>query len=218
MKKINILIVDDSEIHIIGVKAILKKEPDIHILAEAYNTQEASKFLKKNIPDIILLDISLEDETDGLDFASYIRQYYPTINVIILSHYKNIHYIVQALKNHVRAYLAKDTKTDELIDTIRSVNHGKGVFFGDTIAYKTLLDSFGNEENIISGKPYELTAREIEIIEYLAKGYSSKEISTLLQIDKNTVESHKERIKNKLGVSTVIEIVVFALHKRIIKI
>ncbi len=122
------------------------------------------------------------------------------------------------MRNHIRAYLAKDTKPEELIDIIRAVNRGKGVYFGESIAYKTLLDVFGGETNLASGKPYELTAREIEIIEYLAQGYSSKEISVLLQIDKNTVESHKERIKNKLGVNTVIEIVVFALSKQIIRI
>ncbi|WP_455636542.1 response regulator [Parabacteroides sp.] len=218
MRTINILIIDDSEIHIIGMKSILRKEPDMHILDEAHTIPEAIESLKKELPDIILLDISLEKETDGLDFASYIYQRYPAVNVIILSHYKNIHYIIQALRNHIRAYLAKDTKPEELIDIIRAVNRGKGVYFGESIAYKTLLDVFGGETNLASGKPYELTAREIEVIEYLAQGYSSKEISVLLQIDKNTVESHKERIKNKLGVNTVIEIVVFALSKQIIRI
>lgn len=217
MKPIKLLITDDSEIHIAGIKAILTKETDICITGETYTTQEAIESIRKECPDTILLDISLESETDGIDLAYYIYQNYPSVNVIILSHYKEINYIILSLKAHVRAYLAKDTKPDDLIYTIRAVGNGKGVFFGDTIAYKNLLNAFGNEANLVSGKQYELTAREIQVIEYLSQGYSSKEIGVLLHIDKNTIESHKEHIKNKLGVNTVVEIVVSAIKHNIIK-
>lgn len=96
MKTIDILIVDDSEIHIIGMKSILKKEPDMRILGESHNIPESREILEQEKPDIILLDISLEQDTDGLDYSAFIHQHYPSVHVIILSHYKNIHYIIQA--------------------------------------------------------------------------------------------------------------------------
>ncbi len=216
MNTIQLLLVDDSEIHLIGLKSILSAYPDMQVVGEAHSKEEALEALKAVQPDILLLDISLETETDGFDIARFVGNRYPQIRVIILSHYKKIEYIITALRAHVRAYLAKDTKADELLQAIRSVYTGCGVFFGDSIAYQSLLQAFGNERNLVAGKPYELTEREIQVIELLAKGYSSKEIGQILHIDRNTVESHKERIKNKLGFNNMIEIVVFALKKKII--
>lgn len=216
MNTIRLLIIDDSEIHLIGLKSILSAYPDMLIVGEAHTKSEAFEILKKVQTDILLLDISLETEMDGFEVARFVDKHYPEIRVIILSHYKKIEYIITALREHVRAYLAKDTKTDELLQAIRSVYTGCGVFFGDSIAYRSLLEAFGNEKNLAYGKPYELTEREIQVIELLAQGYSSKEIGRILQIDRNTVESHKERIKNKLALNNMIEIVVFALKKKII--
>lgn len=218
MKTIKLLIVDDSEIHIIGIKTLLKNETDIHIIGEAYTVKETMEQITKEIPDMILLDISLESESDGIDLAYRIQKQYPSIHTIILSHYKDIHYIISALHARVRGYLAKDTRPEQLLGAIRAVSNGEGVFFGDSIAYKTLLKAYGNETNLMSGKPHELTEREIQVIEHLAQGYSSKEISALMGIDKNTVESHKERIKNKLGLNSIVEIVVFAIKYQIIKL
>lgn len=132
------MLVDDSEIHLEGLKTLLQPYQELEILGEAFNVSEAKRFLKQCTPDLILLDISLEEEADGLDFAKYLYQIYPEIAVIILSHYKEVHFIVEALKAHVRAYLAKDTKSADLVHAIKSVMGGQRNFFRGHIALPCL--------------------------------------------------------------------------------
>lgn len=218
MERIKLLLVDDSEIHLEGLKVILNPCEKFEILGEAYTVSEAKDLLQRQKPDVILLDISLEEEEDGIELAKYLHKLYPKVAVIILSHYKEARFIIGALKAQVRAYLAKDTKSDELIHAIESVVRGKGVFFGDTISYNYLLNILGDEKYLESGKPYGLSNQEIRVIELLAEGNSSKLIADELHIDKSTVESYKERIKNKLGCNTVIEIVISAIRKKIITV
>lgn len=156
------------------------------------------------------------DEHCGIDFAAFLHRKYSSLPVVVLTHHKNVTYIVKSLKVHVRAFMGKDTKSKDIINIILSVVGGKGLFFGNTIPYSKLLQAFGSESNLQRCKPYELTLREIDIINKLAGGLSSKEIAQQLNIDRNTVESYKDRIKAKLGVDSVVEMVVFALKNGII--
>ena len=210
---IRVLIADDSQIHIEGVKAILKLETDMTVQGEAFTCGEVKEKLQAGIlPDVILLDISMEEECDGLGLARYLNATFPTIKVMILSHYKEIRYIVQALQAKVCAYIAKDSSPADITGAIRSVMQGNGLYFGETISCKLLLQGFGDERNLRKGKPYELGGRELEILKMLSGGCAAKEIAARLGINVNTVESHKEHIKNKLGVNTIMEAVVFAVQ------
>ncbi len=211
-----ILIVDDSQIHLEGLKLILKPYEFIRITGEANNAKEALAQLKGHIPDIAIIDISLEKDTDGISLAEEIRKQHPEVKIIFLSHHKGAKYLINALKTGASAYLPKDTSPKELIHAVSSVKEGKGVYFGETIPLANLLDIFGSEQNIQKNKPYDLTPREIEIIHYLSQGYSTKELASKIGIEVNSIESHKERIKEKLGVKTVIQIVTTAIKKGII--
>ncbi len=218
MEPIKLVIVDDSQIHLEGLKLILKPYTNIKVVGEANNIKEAATLLKEAKADVAILDISLEKDIDGIEFAHAIKKNYPQLKIIFLSHHKGIKYLVGALRAGASAYLAKDMNPDELIHAINSAKEGKGVYFGDTIPLSTLIDTFGSENNISKNKIFDLTDREIEVINHLAQGYSTKEIATFLDIEVNTVESHKERIKEKLKVKTVIQIVVVALKKGIISL
>lgn len=213
---IKIFIVDDSEIHLEGMKSILKRSDNLTVTAAAQTVREAKQLLRKEKYDLAILDISLEEETDGLDLARFIKTTFPDMPIIILSHYKDIHYIIQSLKMQLNGYLAKDTQAEELICAIQTVVQGKGFYFGNTISYNDIIQAFGGEENVKKRKPYELTDRELEVIQLLANGYTSKEIANELNIDRNTVETYKERIKSKLDCKSAIEIVVFAYKNKLI--
>lgn len=213
---IKIFIVDDSEIHLEGMKSILKRSDNLVVSATAQTPNEAKQLLRKEEYDLAILDISLEEETDGLDLARFIRTTYPNMPIIILSHYKDIHYIIQSLKMQLNGYLAKDTQSEDLICAIQTVVQGKGFYFGNTISYNDIIKAFGGEENMKKRKPYELTDRELEVIQLLANGYTSKEIANELNIDRNTVETYKDRIKSKLDCKSAIEIVVFAYKNKLI--
>ena len=210
---IHVSIADDSLIHIEGVKAVLKNETDMVVRGEARTCDEVKKLLQRGAkPDVIMLGISMEEEGDGLELARYLNATFPTIKVMILSHYKEIRYIVQALQAKVCAYIAKDSSPADIAGAIRAIVRGKGIYFGETISYELLLQGFGDERNLRKGKPYELGGRELQILKMLSGGHTAKEIAVRLGINVNTVESHKEHIKNKLGVNTVIEAVVFAVR------
>ncbi|MGM9736585.1 MAG: response regulator [Candidatus Cryptobacteroides sp.] len=209
---LHIILADDSEIFREGVKSILQFEDGIVVDAEASSCNELLKLLESGAkPDVILLDICMEQDGDGLELLGRLNSGHPEIKIIILSHYKEIRYIVKAVQNRVRAYLAKDSSATEIINTIRAVRQGDGVYFGETIPCDLLVKGFGNSDNILKAKPYELSSRELEILKMLACGLSVKDISKVLEINMTTVESYKERIKNKLGVNTIMEAVVFAV-------
>jgi len=134
----------------------------------------------------------------------------------MLSHSKDVASIVHAIQAGAHAYLSKDTSIDELIQAIKVVKKGNGIFLGETIPPETLRKCFSGSQERKNFRPYQLTERKIEIIELLAKGYMTKEIAELLFITNSTVESHKENIKEKLQVKSVVEIVVCALKNKII--
>ncbi|MDR0661515.1 MAG: response regulator transcription factor [Prevotellaceae bacterium] len=211
-----IFIVDDSQIHLEGLKLILRPHSNFKIVGETNSTKEALDLLKNEIPDIAILDISLEKDMDGIELALAIKNTHSETKIIFLSHHKEVSYLVNALRAGASAYLAKDMDPEELIHAINATKEGKGVYFGDTIPLAVLLETFGSEDNLTKNKIFDLTNREVEVIKYLAKGYSTKEIASILDIEVNTVESHKERIKEKLNVKTIIQIVILALKKGII--
>lgn len=130
---IKVFIVDDSEIHLEGMKSILKQADTIQITAAARQPEEARQILQKESFDLAIVDISLAEEADGLDLAQFIKAHYPHLPVLILSHYKNISYIIRALRLQLNGYLAKDTPAVELIGAIQAVAQGKGFYFGNTI-------------------------------------------------------------------------------------
>jgi len=218
MKQINLLVVDDSQIHLEGLKLVLKHDPTLQITGEAHNKAEVMQQMPGLLPDIVLLDISLERDYDGIEICKEIVLQYPATKIIMLSHNKDKYSILNSIRSGAKAYLAKDTSVEELTQAIHTVTQGNGLFLGETIPHETLNECFGDSFTISKIKPYHLSGREIEIIEYLSKGYIAKEIADILNINTTTVESHKEHIKEKLNLNTVIEIVVFALKNKLITI
>jgi len=218
MKAIKLLIVDDSQIYLEGLKLILKPYNDICIVDEANTAHEALDRLKEHSPDIAILDINLEKNMDGIELAYAIKKDHPRISIIFLTHYKETKYLLSALRTQPAAYLPKDLTAEELVNTIQSVNNGKGIYLGETIPVANILEIFGTEQNAAKCKIYDMSPREIEIVRYLSQGYSTKELASMLRIEATTVESYKERIKEKMGVKTVVQIVVTAIRKGIINV
>lgn len=213
---IHVLIADDSEIFRAGLKSILESEKSVRVDSEAASCGQIKEILESGkSPDVVLLDISMEKEDDGLEMLNWLSGNYPAIKVIILSHYKELRFIVDAVRKGARAYLAKDTTPSDLIGALLAVRQGNGVYFGESIPSEFLVRCFGSDDNMHKGRPYSLSDREMEILKMLSGGLSAKEISNLLSINMSTVETYKERIKNKLGVETIMEAVVFAVKREL---
>jgi len=215
-KNIKILLVDDSPIVLDGLAFNLMLQDNFEICGKALTVKEALEIINQQNPDIVFLDISLQEEADGITLLKNLRSDFPQKKVIIFSQKKDVISIVSTIRNGARAYLSKDSGVDEIIQTINSVSKGNGIFLGETIPESTLLQCFSGKPEVKNFGFYNLSERELSIISWLAKGYISKEIAELEHLQVSTVESHKENIKNKLGFKSMIEVVVFAVQNKLI--
>jgi DNA-binding NarL/FixJ family response regulator len=216
MKQTIVFLVDDSEIYLIGIKQSLSKSRDIIVAGEAKYADEVLQHSALTMADVVLLDVSLQTEGDGIDLIQPILEQYPKMKIIMLSHNKDIKSIVRSIQLGAKAYLAKDTSSNELTAAIQIVMRGNVLFLGETIPPNALINCFSMATNSSLIKMLDLSNREIEVIECLSKGLITKEISEILHVDISTVESHKEHIKKKLNRNTIVEIVVFSLQNGII--
>jgi DNA-binding NarL/FixJ family response regulator len=211
-KKINLIIVDDSPLHIIGLKTVLKCDERMGSVYQAGCPDEAMEQLKQHLDiDVAIIDICMRGDADGLDLAEKIRDDYPSVRTMILSQFKNGRYIYRALLAKSKAYLAKDSSPELVVDAICNVYNGNCIFFGDTIEKEILENMFGGEKNLEKIKPFSLSVREMEVLQYVTDGFSSKEIGVIMNITQSTVETNKDRIKNKLGLKTIAECVAFGI-------
>ncbi|HNX44292.1 MAG TPA: response regulator transcription factor [Bacteroidales bacterium] len=215
-EKIKILLVDDSRIILDGLAFNFLLQHDFSVTGKALSVQEALQSISAEIPDVVLLDISLQEEADGIDLLREMGQKYPAIKVLIFSQQKEVKAIVDSVRAGARAYLSKDSSVEEIIGAVRMVAQGNGLFLGETIPPETLHHCFSGKPERKNFTPYHLSDREIEIIRWLSKGYLSKEIAEIEHINVSTIESHKDNIKNKLGLKSIIEVVVFCIKNGII--
>jgi DNA-binding NarL/FixJ family response regulator len=214
--RIKLFLIDDSEIHLAGLKWLLSQNPSVEVLGMATQPAEVLKSAILPHAEVVLLDISLESESDGIELMPSIFTLNPAVKIIMLSHNKDVPSIVKSIQNGASAYLAKDSSMEEILAVIELAVKGNGFFMGETLPKSVLANCFSNNHDLAHPKPWNLSKRELEIIQLLAKGYISKEIADQLHINTTTVESHKENIKQKLQCKSIVEVVVFALKNGLI--
>ncbi|WP_326911195.1 response regulator transcription factor [Sedimentibacter sp. MB31-C6] len=210
---IKVLLVDDQDILIEGLKLILGKEKDIEICCTANNGKKAYEKCKFNNPDVILMDIKMP-ELNGAEATGIIKNDFPNVKIIVLTTFNDDEYIYEALKNGASGYLLKDATTTEIAEAIRTVYNG-GALIQSEIAVK-VLDKFsqmakGNYENKRDPKTELLTEREIEICRLIAEGKNNKEIADDLYLSQGTVKNHITRILIKLDLRDRTQLAVFTI-------
>lgn len=216
---INVLLIEDSAVFVMGIKLALGAEETIGSVSSVATPGAAVAFLNANpATDVAVVDISLESETDGLTLLGIIREAFPTVRTLVLSHYKNPAYILRAISSGACAYLAKDSSPESIVKAITDVAAGQCLFFGDTIDAARITRLFGGEENLASRKPQGLTPRELEVLQLTTSGYSNAQIASALEITLNTVDSYKERIKGKFGLDSIVECVAHAVSDGIVNV
>lgn len=212
-----ILLVDDSQIFLMGLRMAFQAADWVDGIYEARNSDQALKMLEQNDDiSLAIIDVCLEKRADGLELIRQIKDKHTGVKTLVLSQYKNPDFICQAIVSGAYAYIAKDSEADVIVSASKSVADGCCIFFGDTISKDLLTRLFGNADNIRNGKPHQLSVQELAVLQYAASGYGNTQIATLMNISSNTVDSYKERIKNKLGYDTIIECVAFAVGNGLI--
>lgn len=212
--KIRVMITDDHPVVREGLSAMLSREKDIEVVAEAANGNEAIVKARDLKPDIVLMDLRMP-EVDGVEAMRRIRTENPDIKFIVLTTYDNDEYIFQGIEAGARAYLLKDSPREEMFKAIRVVSEG-GSLIEPAVAGK-VLDRFAALSRQVQ-IPEALSEREVEILKLIAQGTSNKIIATSLNIGESTVKTHIQSIFNKLGVNDRTEAVTEAIKKGIISL
>ena len=216
---INILLVEDSAVFVMGLKLALSAEPAFGSIESVASPGAAVAYLNAHPEtDIAVVDITLESETDGLTLLGILREAFPSVKAMVLSHYKIPAYILKAITSGACAYLAKDSSPESIVEAICDVADGRCLFFGETIDSERILRIFGGRENLDARKPQGLTPREQEVLQLTSSGYSNAQIASALEISINTVDSYKERIKGKFGLDSMVECVAHAVAKGIVTV
>ncbi len=218
MNVIKVLLAEDHTIVRKGLCALLEKEVDINIVAEAENGREAIEKAQETKPDVVVMDIGMPI-LNGIEALRQLRKCCPEIKIIILTVHKNEEYILQALKFGASGYLVKKAAPSDLVAAIHEVHNGKSYL--STSISKTLIDEYLRQGVILSsnGKSYdekELTSRQSEVLQLLAEGYTNREIAQILCVSIKTVETHRTQIKKRLNIKKTTGLVQYALQKGLI--
>jgi DNA-binding NarL/FixJ family response regulator len=210
---IKVLLVDDQNILVEGLKMILGKEEDIEICGTANDGRKAYEACKWNRPDVVLMDIKMP-EVNGVEATGMIKNDFPSVKVIVLTTFNDDEYIYDALKNGASGYLLKDASPAEIAGAVRTVYSG-GALIQSEIAVK-VLDKFselakGNQRRTLDAKAELLTEREIEICRLIAEGGNNKEIADKLYLSEGTVKNHITKVLIKLDLRDRTQLAVFTI-------
>ena len=211
--KMKVLLVDDHQLIIDGLKSLMKNTAEIMVTGEANNGREALRLLDILNVDVVLMDIDMP-VMNGIDALKEIKKGKPAIKVIILSMHEESGMIKNLLAIGADGYLLKSTSQDELISAIKKVANGNK-YFSTEVTLSLLNGSQGNSQT--SKQPSEiLTSREEEILKLIAEGFSNKEIGTQLFISHRTVDTHRTNLMKKLNTSNIAGLISYAIKSGLI--
>lgn len=206
-EQIQLLIVDDHPVVREGLAGMLSGQPDFEVIAQANNGLEAITLHEQHSPDVTLMDLRMP-QLDGVGAIAAIREKRPFANILVLTTYDSDADIVRAIEAGATGYLLKDTPREELFRAVRAAARGESVL-APAVAARLMTRMRAPAEESLS-------AREIEVLQLVAKGNSNREIGKALHISTATVKTHLIHIFDKLGVADRTAAVTVALERRII--
>ena len=201
---IRILVAEDHLVARVGVTAIVNMQPDMTVVAEAANGQQAGELYRRHLPDVALLDLRMP-VMGGTEAAAAIRAEFPQAKMIALTTYGGDEDIRRALAAGMQAYLTKDVLHDELLNAVRAVNEGR----------RYLPPSVAAALAAQVPRP-DLSARELQVLELIVRGLANKQIGYTLTIAEHTVKNHVKNILSKLGVQDRTQAATAAIQRGII--
>jgi DNA-binding NarL/FixJ family response regulator len=215
MKPIRILLADDHTVVRDGLRALLERESDMTVVAEAADGRESVLLAETESPDVVVMDLAMPN-MNGMEATRRILAGNARVGVVILSMHQDESYVLGSLKAGAKGYLLKDSLRGEVVEAIRAVSQGRS-FLTRKIArilqedYISRLRQRGLEDR------YDLLSdREREILQMIAEGRANKEVANLLNISPTTVETHRGHILQKLDIHSVPELILYAVRKGII--
>lgn len=209
---ISIVLADDHSLVRDGIRSLLEEEKDLVVVAEASNGQEAIDIVEGKKPDLLIIDIRMPI-MNGIEAVEILNTKGTTTKTIILSMHDSEEYILKSVKAGANGYLLKDTGKVEFIKAIRTVQQGGKYFSGDisNVLVNSLLSGNKSISEIVSttksnNNPFDLTSKELQVLELVLTGLTNKQISEKLENSKRTVETHRFNLMRKMEVKNLIDL------------
>jgi len=218
--KVSVLIVDDHPLFRQGLREVLNAEPDLVVIGEASDGEEALRLARELMPRVVLIDVNIPT-MNGLQVARRLRQEVPGARAVILTGYDDDEQVFHAVRAGAYGYFPKDVQPQKLIEAVREVNGGR-YMINDLIMDDAQLAPWLYKQTerfgIVEGEPGDeafvpLSPREMEILQYITRGLSNKEIAHQLGISHQTVKNHMTSILRKLNVEDRTQAAVYALRR-----
>ncbi len=218
MDKIKLLLADDHAILRAGLRTLFNAQPDMEVIAEAADGEEAVRKSLEFIPDIVLMDISMS-RLSGLEATQQIKIQNPAIKVLVLTMHEDDSYLHQMLQAGASSYVPKKAADTELLDAIRATYRGEHFLHSSmTSGFVAEIQSNSREASQAENRIKEvLSQREKEVLQLLAMGHTNQQIADKLFLSIKTVETYKARIKEKLGLTGRADLVRYAIKIGLLK-
>lgn len=208
---IKILLADDHQMFIDGMKVFLEKYDHIEIVGEANTGIEVLDFLETGAVDIVVLDIDMP-ELDGIETTKFIRKKYSHTKVLILSIHDQKDFIIKLMRYGASGYILKNKSKEELLSALNNIAAGRTHYGLEILNHAISISDLDEDDEI------QLTEREVEVLKKVAEGYSSKEAAVILNISETTVNTHRRNIMAKLDLPSATHLVRYAIKHGYVKL
>jgi DNA-binding NarL/FixJ family response regulator len=209
-----ILVADDHPIVRSGLRSILDAEPDLRVVAEATDGQEAVHCGVTEEVDLAILDVSMPKLT-GIQAAAELRRRRPELKLLMLSMYDGEQFLFESLRAGASGYVLKSDADNDIVEACRRTMRGQSFLYPSAVA--SLVRTYIEQPRPDDGPFDVLTPRELQVVKLIAEAYTSKEIARELVISVKTVERHRQNILDKLGMSDRVELTRYAIRRGLIQ-
>ncbi|WP_236414344.1 response regulator transcription factor [Paenibacillus sp. JJ-223] len=216
MNTYKIMIVDDHYVVREGLKLILETGEQFQVIAEAENGKQAVQMLEKQLPDIILMDLNMP-VMGGLEAMQILKDRNCEVPIIILTTYNEDELMIKGLALGAKGYLLKDTSRESLFRSIESAVRGETLLSSDMLEKVIQAKMQPKSESTTVSSKLALTDKELMILQFVSKGYKSKEIAAAMDVSERTIKAHLTSVYNKLGVDSRSQAVAIAMERGILK-
>src|ERR1022692_3375177 len=205
-----VLIVDDHPIVRQGLRRVMENEDDLTVCGEAETARDARSAIKELNPDVVIADISLK-QGDGIELVREVRAHYPNLPILVLSMHDETIYAERMLSAGANGYIMKQAASDQFLIALRRVLDGN-IYVSEAVG-NNMIQKFATGGSYTSANPIDrLSNRELQILHMIGKGMSTRETAHALNLSIKTVESHRQRVKRKLNLSTGAQLVQYAVN------
>ncbi len=214
MKKLRVLIADDHQVVVGGIRSAVEQLPDFEVVGQASNGRDAVRLAKSLNADIVIMDISMPD-LNGIDATLQLRKSCPKTRIIIFTMYSDKEYLMDLIGAGVSAYVLKENPLSDLMDALEAARFG-GTFFSAITPHGLVEQVEQLQAESVRDGFSDLSLREREVLQLIAEGNNVGDIASKLNLSKKTIESHKYNLMAKLEVHSIVDLTKIAIKKKLI--